>query len=201
MKFATAFALLPLIGSAFAAPASSNAVVRKDGHASDKSTDKVPHYDGKDKDYDHSKHMSHYPENLDCYPNKHCDVRYQNFLDLLLDDVCAKYYQGDRKHTDMEYPEDKKYKRDGHKYEVDDHKKEKHHEEVDKCDDKCKFLDEACRAYYHYQPKDDGKPKDHTWDDGKDHGKDGGKGWGHDDGKKDDGKDYGHDDKKDGKPH
>lgn len=182
MKCSIAFALLPLLGSAYAAPASSDSIVQRDGKDYTKPIDKGHHDDGKD--YDHSKDKSHYPENLYCYPNKHCDVRYQNFLDLLLDEVCAKFYNGEEKHKDKKYGDDKKHKRDGKEYEHDDGKKDDGHKEVIKCDDKAdKLLDKACRAYYHYKPKDDGK---------KDHGKD----WKHDDGKKDDGKGDKHDDGK-----
>lgn len=194
MKFAIAFALLPLIGTAYAAPASSDSVIRKDGHNYDKSADKDQQDDGKD--YDHAKHMSHYPDNLESYPNKHCDARYQNFLDLLLDDVCAKFYGGDRKHND------KKHKRDGKDYRVDDAKKDEgrnDYKEVKECDDKAdKLLDEACRTYYHYQPKDDGKDQNQKEALDKGYNKDDGKDHGHNGGKKDDGKDYKYDDKKDG---
>jgi hypothetical protein len=203
MKFSITFALLSLIGSTYAAPASSNSVVQRDGKDYDKSADKSRYEDGKD--YDYTKDKSHYPDNLDWYPNKHCDARYQNFLDLLFDEVCAKFYDGDRKHKDKQYGDDRKYRRDGKDYHRDDGKKDDgkyDHKEVKECDDKAdKLIDEACRAYYHYKPKDDGKKddgkdKDHK-DDGKkwDH-KDDGKDWGHKDSGKDDGRKY--DDKKDG---
>lgn len=181
MKLSIAFAIIPFIGSAYAAPASANSLVQRDGKDSGKPVEK-PHHE-KDKDYDWSKDKSHYPDNLWCYPNKHCDVRYQNFLDLLLDDVCARFYNGDKKHKDKEWDDDKKHKRDGKDY-GGDHGKKDDHKPVEKCDDRAdELLDEACRAYYHYKPKDDGK-KDHDKDHGKDHGKDEGKGGG----KKDEGK-------------
>lgn len=179
MKLSIALAILPVIGSAYAAPSSPNSVLQRDGKDAGKPEVK-PVYkpDPKeDKDYDWTKDKCHYPDNLWCYPNKYCDVRYQNFLDLLLDDVCAKFYECDLNHKDKEWDDGKKYKRDGEDYKGGDGKKGEH-KEPKKCNDKAdKLLDATCRAYYHYKPKDDGKKDDHKKDDYK-----------KDDGKKDDDK-------------
>lgn len=202
MKSSVAFALLSLFGSAYARPTASNSVLRRDG--SDDTVHKPVYDHGKDYDYDRSKDKAHYPDNLAHYPNKHCDVRYQNFLDLLFDDVCAKFYEGDAKHGDREYDDGKKHKRDGKDYGRDDskdddshddsknggwddhHKDDSHdqHKDVKQCDDRAdKLLEEACRAYYHYdggmKHDDKGHEDDkHRDDDGKKEGeehKDGGK--------------------------
>lgn len=224
MKFSIAFALLPLLGSAYARPTITDSVARRDGYEADKGhrddgkdydrgDDKSHRDDGKDYDREADKH--HYPDNLSEYPNKHCDVRYQNFIDLLLDDVCAKFYQGDRKHDDRKHTDDQKHRRDGKDYGRDDSKKDdgrddkKHddgrdqHKEVKECDDRAdKLLEEACRAYYHYdggkkeEHKDEGKDREHKEEDKyRDDGKKGDEHHQKDEGKKDDGR-YPHDDGK-----